>query len=200
MLQQSDYNENYFNGGGDIGGYTLYSSTTYSSETAEHLATKFLEKLGLLNINLVGRKVLVLGCAYGFLVKYLTMLGVDAYGIDFSSYAISQVPGEITNKIMFGDIRLSSDWDAIRILAGLTKNNQKFDVIIDEDMWCCLTDAEATTTRTLAMANSTMFIHLIDINPSLSTWYNYKDIAGWKALLGTSPKEKWYSRFNWLES
>jgi 2-polyprenyl-3-methyl-5-hydroxy-6-metoxy-1,4-benzoquinol methylase len=200
MLNQADYNENYFNGGGAIGGYTIYSSTTYSSETAEQLATKFLEKAGLLGINLSGKKVLVLGCAYGFLVQYLTTLGVDAYGVDFSTYAVSQAPPEIASNILLGDVRLSTTWDAVRISAGLTKNNQKFDVIIDEDMFCCLTNAEATTTRTLAMANSNMFIHLIDINPSLSTWYNYKDIAGWKALLGTSPKEKWYSRFNWIES
>lgn len=200
MLLKADYDINYYNNGGDIGGYTLYSATTYSSETAEQLATKFLEKAGLLGINLSGKKVLVLGCAYGFLVKYLTTLGVNAYGVDFSTYAVSQAPTEIASKIILGDVRLSADWTAIRAFAGLTKPNEKFDVIIDEDMWCCLTDAEATTTRTLAMANSTMFIHLIDLAPNLSEWYNYKDIAGWKVLLGTSPKEKWYSRFNWLES
>jgi len=190
------FNEQYFNGGGEIGGYDLYSATTYSSETAEQLAQKFLEKSGLLGINLFGRKVLVCGCAYGFLVQYLSGLGVQAYGMDISFYAISRTPIAFSSKTIIGDARLEADFIRAKTLAGLTKQNDKFDLIIDEDMICCLTDIEAIAFRTWAMKYSNMFIH----PPNLIQWYNYKTIANWKALLGTSPKEKWYTRFNWLES
>lgn len=200
MLQQADYNEQYYNGGGNIGGYTLYSATTYSSETAEQLATKFLEKSGLLGINLAGKKVLVTGCAYGFLCQYLISLGVQAYGMDFSAYALTRVPNEINGKVILGDARLEADFIRAKTMAGLTRANDKFDLIIDEDMICCLTDAEAVTFRALAMKYSNMFIHLIDVAPNLVNWYNFHTIAGWKTLLGSSPKEKWYTRFNWSES
>jgi 2-polyprenyl-3-methyl-5-hydroxy-6-metoxy-1,4-benzoquinol methylase len=199
ILTKADYNESYFNGGGAIGGYDNYSATTYSSETAEQLATKFLEKSGILGINLVGKKVLVCGCAYGFLAKYLISLGVQAYGMDFSAYAISQVPSDISTKVILGDARLDADFVRAKTLAGLTRANDKFDLIIDEDMLCCLSDAEAVTFRTLALKYSNMFIHLITVAPVLSTWYNYKTITEWHTLLGTSPKEKYYSRFNWSE-
>lgn len=198
-LQQADYDFDYYNGGGDIGGYSFYSATTYSSETADQLAQKFIDKSGLSGISLLGKKVLVIGCAYGFLVQYLITRGVDVYGMDWSSYALSQAPVEVSAKLSLGDARQASAWTAVRTLAGLTKANQKFDLIIDEDMICCMSDADAVTMRTLALDNCNIFMHLIDVDPNLITWYNYHDIAGWKAILGTSPKEKWYSRFNWLE-
>ena len=37
------------------------------------------------------RTFLDVGCAYGYLVEALRDLGVDAYGVDVSEYAISQV-------------------------------------------------------------------------------------------------------------
>lgn len=199
MLQQADYNINYYNGGGSIGGYDNYSATTYYSETAEMLATKFLERSGLLGIDLVNKKVLVVGCAYGFLVKYLIALGVQAYGMDFSSYAISQAPVELAGRVMLGDARLDADFQSAKTMAELTKQ-QNFDMIIDEDMICCLTDAEAVTFRTLLMKYSNYVIHLIDLAPNLINWYNFHTIAEWKAIVGTSPKEKWYSRFYWSET
>jgi SAM-dependent methyltransferase len=193
------YDQNYFNNGGSIGGYTLYSATTYSSETAEQLATKFLEKSNLSGVNLVGKKVLVLGCAYGYLVKYLVDLGVDAYGIEISSYAISQAPAETSSRLLAADIRLESAFTSAKTMAGLTRPNDKFDLIIDEDTICCFTNAEAATVRTLALKYSSMFYHLIDTSPHLIQWYNWHSITEWKSLLGTSPKEKWYARWTWSE-
>mgnify|MGYP001600005076 FL=1 len=193
------YDINYFNGGGDIGGYTLYSATTYYYETSEMLATKFLNKSIALNSNITGKKVLVAGCAYGFLVKSLIGLGVNAYGMDISSYAISQAPAEISSKVMVGDVRIEADFISAKAMAGITASNGKFDLIIDEDMICCLTDAEASTFRTLAMKYSNMFIHFIDTAPHLIQWYNWHSITEWKTNLGTSPKEKWYARFTWSE-
>jgi hypothetical protein len=83
-------------------------------------------------------------------------------------------------------------------MAGL-RNNQRFEAIIDEDMICCLTDAEAVTFRSAGISNSNIFLHLVDEGDNLSEWYNFKSIAQWKALLGTSPKEKWYTRFGLTE-
>lgn len=204
MLQKADYNENYFNGGGDIGGYTNYASElTYYFERPHQLAQKFYDKYSLTGNDLAGRTVLVLGCAYGYLVKYLVENhGVEAYGMDFSSYAVSQAPPEIASRIIEGDITVEADWDAARTLAGFTKKPDKFDLIIEADVFCCLTDAQAITARDFALANSDYFIHLLEQTTqpdNLLQWYNYKTLAEWKALLGNSPKEKWFSRFDWIE-
>ncbi len=46
-----------------------------------------------------GDKVLDIGCAKGFLVKDLLDLGIDAYGIDISEYAIINSPKETYGRI-----------------------------------------------------------------------------------------------------
>jgi hypothetical protein len=201
MLVQSDYDIDYFNGGGGIGGYTNYNPTTYYYERANDLAITFLTKAGLLGQDLSNIKILVLGCAYGYLVKELIdQHGADVYGMDWSSYAISRVDSSIASKVIVGDIKSSTDWDTIRTLAGLNNQGAKFDVIIECDVFCCLTDAEAITARDLAL-NSTKsrFVHIGENTPHATQWYNWHTIAEWKALLGISPKEKWYTRYDWLE-
>ena len=122
-------------------------------------------------------------------------LGASAIG----RTAISQAPAEISSKVMVGDARIEADFISAKAMAGITASNGKFDLIIDEDMICCLTDAEASTFRTLAMKYSNMFIHFIDTAPHLIQWYNWHSITEWKTNLGTSPKEKWYARFTWSE-
>jgi 2-polyprenyl-3-methyl-5-hydroxy-6-metoxy-1,4-benzoquinol methylase len=183
MLQQSDYNEQYYNSDSDFG-YTQYSDTTYSAETHSALAIRFCTEFSL-----VGKKVLVLGCAYGFLVKYLQALGVDAYGIDFSEYAISQAPQEVQEYIILGDVRDSADVDWV----------QGFDVIIDEDMFSCLDDSEAFDVSLWAKSNAALVIHLLTANSQESTYYNFKSIAEWQGLLGSFSQEVWLTRFNTIE-
>ena len=51
--------------------------------------------------------VLDIGCAYGELVKGLTNLGVEAYGIDGSDYAISNSDPTIRSKLF--KVNLNSD-------------------------------------------------------------------------------------------
>ena len=53
------------------------------------------------------RTVLDIGCAYGELVKGLTDLGVEAYGIDGSDYAISNSDPMIRSKLF--KVNLNSD-------------------------------------------------------------------------------------------
>jgi 2-polyprenyl-3-methyl-5-hydroxy-6-metoxy-1,4-benzoquinol methylase len=194
------YDENFYNGGGDIGGYDEYSETTYFNENFQQLADKFVQKTASAGLNISGKKILVVGCAYGYLVKWLVSLGVDAYGMDISSYAISQAPQEIAGRLMVGDMSVESSFISAKQMAGLTKPNDKFDLIIDEDAIACLTNAEAISFRTAALKHTNLLFHLFEQNDGLSQWYNYKTIAQWKALLGTSPKEKWFARFSWNEN
>ena len=49
-----------------------------------------------------GDRILDVGCAKGFLVKELLMLGVDAYGIDVSHYAIKNCEPEVIGRLHLG--------------------------------------------------------------------------------------------------
>lgn len=180
-------------------GYDNYNENTYFDENFASLASKFIAKFGSIGVALAGKKVLVVGCAYGYLVQELVNLGVDAYGMDISTFAISQAPSSISSRVMVGDVRVAADLTAVKIFAGLTGNN-KFALIIDEDMLCCLTDAEATAFCVAARKICSYLCHLVTIGAHLITWYNYHTITEWKSILDTANKDKWYARFTWSET
>ncbi len=196
-LQPIEYNSDYFNDGGGIGGYDKYDELGYRNKNTR--TNQLIAKAQTYGWDLAGAKVLIVGCAYGYLVKHLVSLGVDAYGIDISPYAISRIHVEMQGRIILGDARVEADFEAVKSLAGMTKRNDKFDLIVDEDMIACLTDAEAVIFCDLGKSYSNMFYHLVDESPHLAQWYNWKTIANWKTLISTVPKEKWYSRFTWAE-
>jgi ubiquinone/menaquinone biosynthesis C-methylase UbiE len=49
-----------------------------------------------------GDRVLDVGCAKGFLVKDLLELGIDAYGIDVSKYALMHCEREVVGRLQIG--------------------------------------------------------------------------------------------------
>jgi len=49
-----------------------------------------------------GDRVLDVGCAKGFLVKDLLALGIDAYGIDISEYALMHCEPEVIERLHLG--------------------------------------------------------------------------------------------------
>jgi len=49
-----------------------------------------------------GARVLDVGCAKGFLVKDMVDLGLDAYGLDVSAYAVRNCPVEIAGRLQIG--------------------------------------------------------------------------------------------------
>lgn len=65
----------------------------FFENVADHIVEKFAPK-----------KVLDVGCAAGYLVGALRKRGVDAYGIDISSYAIAQVQTEIKKYCAVHDV------------------------------------------------------------------------------------------------
>jgi GT2 family glycosyltransferase/MoaA/NifB/PqqE/SkfB family radical SAM enzyme len=69
-------------------------------------------------------KVLVLGCARGYLVKAFRELNVEAYGIDISEWAIQNAPPEISDHLYVGDICDLSLW-----------TDEYFDAVIGLDVF-----------------------------------------------------------------
>jgi SAM-dependent methyltransferase len=75
----------------------------------------FAAKAREITARLAPRTVLDAGCAIGFLVQALRREGVEAYGVDVSEWAISQVPEAIRPHCWEGSIaaELERDYDLI---------------------------------------------------------------------------------------
>ena len=87
------YDETYFEDGVPTGksGYCGYYNHPLFEAIAKQLHAYFKPK-----------KALDVGCAKGFIVSSLVALGVDAYGIDLSEYAVTHSPEEIRERLKCG--------------------------------------------------------------------------------------------------
>ena len=90
VLIATDYNEAYYTGG-VVGGYPLKRWHRYIAENPECTGEYYKDRAKKIfdTYNLQGKKVLDIGCGFGFTVADLREMGADAYGIDFSEYAVS---------------------------------------------------------------------------------------------------------------
>lgn len=183
----------YFNGATDangaVYGYTNYvSPLTYLDERPNVMAARYVERLAA-----AGKTVLIVGCALGLTVQELRLLGVQAWGLDVSSYAVNAAPAAVRQYLTIGDARQSSAWNAAKNLAGF-KGQTRFNMVITEDLLPCLSNADAVTMAQLARANSQAVFHLYEDNPATAPWYNYHTPAEWKAILG---QDKIVRRYGW---
>ena len=88
-----EYGETYFDGPREYG----YSGYRYDGRWRP-VAQDIVDHFGLKP----GDKVLDVGCAKGFLVKDLLELGIDAYGIDVSHYALMNCEPEVVGRLQIG--------------------------------------------------------------------------------------------------
>lgn len=86
------YNEDYFERGSVLG-ISCYSNYHWMPELTLKMAYTIIKTLSLKDHD----RVLDFGCAKGFVVKALRVLNIDAYGCDFSTYAIDNVDSEARN-------------------------------------------------------------------------------------------------------
>lgn len=88
-----EYGEMYFDGAREYGygGYRYDGRwRTVAKDIVDHFNLK------------PGDRVLDVGCAKGFLVKDLLELGIDAYGIDVSRYALMNAEPEVIGRLQIG--------------------------------------------------------------------------------------------------
>jgi len=88
-----EYGEEYFDGAREYG----YGGYSYDGRW-QPVAQDIVDHFGLKK----GDKVLDIGCAKGFLVKDLLALGIDAYGIDVSKYALMNCEPEVVGRLQIG--------------------------------------------------------------------------------------------------
>jgi ubiquinone/menaquinone biosynthesis C-methylase UbiE len=88
-----EYGEMYFDGPREYG-YGGYSYDGRWQPVAQDIINHFNLK--------PDDRVLDIGCAKGFLVKDLLALGIDAYGIDISKYALMNCEPEVIGRLQIG--------------------------------------------------------------------------------------------------
>lgn len=88
-----EYGQMYFDGPREYG----YGGYRYDGRW-KPVAKDIIEHFGLRK----GDRVLDIGCAKGFLVKDLMELGIDAYGIDISEYALKNCEPEVVGRLHLG--------------------------------------------------------------------------------------------------
>jgi ubiquinone/menaquinone biosynthesis C-methylase UbiE len=88
-----EYGQMYFDGPREYG----YGGYRYDGRW-KPVANDIVEHFGLEP----GDRVLDVGCAKGFLVKDLLAIGIDAYGVDISRYALTHCEPEVVGRLHLG--------------------------------------------------------------------------------------------------
>ena len=88
-----EYGEMYFDGPREYG----YGGYYYDGRW-QPVAQDIVEHFGLKP----GDRLLDVGCAKGFLVKDLVAIGIDAYGIDISEYALMHCEPDVVGRLHLG--------------------------------------------------------------------------------------------------
>jgi hypothetical protein len=137
------------------------------------------------------QKVAIWGCAFGYLVQLAVGAGYDAHGFDASAYAVQRasqiLPANIASRIHLRSALVAADVTASRADAGLS-GNQRFALLLTEDMLTCMSDAEINTCLPLLRASSQANLgHMVTTIEEAGTGrdarINWKTVAQWKALL-----------------
>lgn len=140
-------------------------------------AVKIVDKISLP----VGSKVLVVGCALGYLMEELQKLGMECYGIDNSTY-IRSVKAKEKATFEISDVSIISD----RFMIEMNREVKvtQFDCIITEDVlpshsaWTSIfTNCESVFKPGL---NKNRIVHLVEANAA--TGFTSKTLPQWKAL------------------
>lgn len=188
ILQPNEYDASYFDGKNygvtHPAGYSCYANTQYNqvglfSPTVpieQSTGNVFGDLCKAFNIKLtnrfVGKKLLVIGCAYGFEVKAFRDLGIDAWGIDVSSFAISQAESSIQSYLQVGDIRT----------AILSMGRNSYDYIFSHYFMECMSDSDLVTLiPELNRVARSGQVHTVTTN-SNPDYYNVKTLSQWLAL------------------
>lgn len=89
-----------------------YRGDVYEDYTSQKLERYFLEKIRFVEKVCKARgRLLDVGCALGYFVKIALNEGFDAYGIDFSEYAIEEAKKLVGDRVICADVEQEIPFD-----------------------------------------------------------------------------------------
>lgn len=98
-LSSMKFDEDYFERGLETG-KSCYSNYRWIPDLTIPMAHHIVSQLEISHVD----EVLDYGCAKGYLVHALRLLGIKAHGVDISSYAVGCAPREVANYIICGGV------------------------------------------------------------------------------------------------
>lgn len=178
ILQPNEYDASYFDGKLAVyshnAGYTKYTKwyrinndfLPHNQSTGEYW--KDLAKRLMQDYSLVGKKILDIGCAKGYVVEGLRDFNVDAYGIDVSEYAINEAEEKVKPYLTVADVRIH------------LKNYEinEFDFIFSRWTMGCFSEEDLPNLISEMNRISKLQFHIIDTS-ILPQYYNRKPIEEW---------------------
>lgn len=176
LLQPNEYDASYFDGAKQTynhnAGYSKYERW-YRNDGENSLGEfwKDMAKKITATHAVQGKKLLDIGCAKGFMVEDLRELGVDAYGLDVSTYAIGEASETVAPYLTVGDVRTA--------LAGYGRN--EFDFVLSMRVLECFSEAELPNIIKEMNRISRRQVHIIDEQGN-SDYYLIRPIVWWESL------------------
>ena len=151
------YDENYYMRGKELGisGYTSYS---WLPDMTVPMAGAIVTHCRMMDTD----RILDFGCARGYLVKALRMLGYDTYGVDVSQWATENCDEEVREYVSVAD-----DEDDL----------PKVDWIIAKDVLEHIPYVSYTVSRLMACAEKGVFI-VVPLSPHEASPYVVPDYEG----------------------
>lgn len=135
------YNKDYYENG-PVLGISLYENYRWIPELTLPAAHHIVMSLKI-NIN---DRIMDFGCAKGYLVKALRLMGYDATGFDISDYALQHVPEDVVNHCMH--VNMLNDWTGL-----------EFDLCIAKDVLEHIPENELSLTlKTIRNCSKKIFV------------------------------------------
>lgn len=197
LLQPSEYDQSYFDGRsvalrhnagyGQYERWYRFEGVNSTGEIWKDRAKGFVNHLVLAN-----KKVLEIGCAKGFLVKDLRDMGVDAYGLDVSLYALNNAEEEVKPYLYLGDAKTD--------LSQFARN--EFDVVLSRWFLECLdpNDIQGVISEMGRIGKNN--VHVLD--PLVkSEFYTQLTIPQWQSNYNWPPKTtiiNFREEWSWLST
>lgn len=179
MSPYSDYwnvDERYYHGDSVAdphpAGYSDYSRTSFNFRQKALDIIDVMEKYGIdpYDVTFVD-----LGCSFGYTVEELVDFGVDAYGLDYSEYAVAHAPESIADRILLGDATVPEDVPTS-------------DVYYARYLFCMLDDVEAMIAMNIIQSRDPELVIVelwcTDEYHEKDEYYNDNTLAEWITILG----------------
>lgn len=141
-----------------------YRDFPFFRERAEFLAHEFS-----------GARILIAGCGWGFTVQHARTLGLDAWGVDASPYALRRARElGLLREVQYGDITNAETLPGLEV-----------DVVVTEDVYPMLTGEEIHRAQGVLHGLTDTVLHYITPahDPAHPAIVTVLDEAEWRELL-----------------
>ena len=162
------YNADYYDG-------VTGTFTAYSGYTLEKLRKRFRYQIKIVRNFVTKGRLLDIGCAKGFFVKIALEAGYDAYGIDFSEYAIRKAKSIVGDRVQKIDIEknypypnksfnIITAWDLLEHLKDPEKFLKRASALLKPKGYLFMTTLNYSSLMSRLMPNNWRFLHPLHIS------------------------------------